>query len=182
MLEVGEGAGRLELLVYDDKRVGGFHLVEDRRQFLIVDDNELCGLLGNMRIAGEHHPDGLADVTHLVDRQNRLIMEGRTVIGMWDDLDNVVASDDAVNAGNFERLAKVDVLETPMRDGAAHNLAHEHTWQAHMMYVFGPAGDLGDGLESRNGAANLSTRSRCRRHHCSAPPSPSSACRNARST
>src|ERR1700752_5340277 len=156
MLEAGEGASRLELLVHDDKRGGGFPLVEDRRQFRIVDANELRGLLRNMRVAGKHHRDRLADVTHLVDRQNRLIVEGRAVIGMWDDLDNVVAGDDSVNAGNFECFAKVDVLKSPVSDGAAHDLAHEHAWQAHMMYIFGPAGDLGDGLQSRNGAANLS--------------------------
>ena len=54
-------------------------LVEDRRQFLVIGDDQLCRRLGDMRVCGQHHGDRLADKMHLVDREDRLIVEGRAV-------------------------------------------------------------------------------------------------------
>ena len=82
MLEVGEGAGRLELLVHERLVVRGLDLVEDRRQFLVLGDDELRRLLGDVRIGGQHGGDRLADVMHLVDGEDRLVVERRAVIGV----------------------------------------------------------------------------------------------------
>ena len=59
----------------------GTVLVEDRRQFLVFCDDELRRLLGDVRVGGEHDRDRFADEVHLVDRQDRLIVECRPVIG-----------------------------------------------------------------------------------------------------
>ncbi len=89
VLEIGEGAGRLEFLVHQRLVFGGLDLVEDRRQFLVFCDDELRRLLGHVRVGGEHDRDRFADEVHLVDRQDRLVVECRPVIGGGDDLAHV---------------------------------------------------------------------------------------------
>ena len=90
VLEIGEGAGRLELLVHEDLVVGGLDLVVDRRQLLVVRDDQLRRLLGDVRIGRQHDRDRLADIVHLVDREDRLVVERRAVIRLGDDLAHVL--------------------------------------------------------------------------------------------
>ncbi len=85
MLEVGEGAGGLQFLMHEHLVVGRLDLVEHRRQLLVFGGDQLRRLLGHMRVVGQHHGDRLADITHLVERQDRLVVEGRAVIGVGDD-------------------------------------------------------------------------------------------------
>ena len=163
VLEIGEGAGRLELLVHQDLRGQRLDLVEDRRQFLVFGDDQLRRLLGDMRIGGEHHRDRLADVAHLVDRQDRLVVECRPVIGLRDDLAHVVDGDDAIDAGHLLGRAGVDRLDAAVRDRAAEDLAVQHAGQPHGVGVFGAAGDLLARLEPRQRAADLRADLACRR-------------------
>ena len=67
MLEIGERAGRLELVVHDTLRGHRLDLVEDRRKLLVFGHDERARLLRDMRIAGQHHRDRLADVVHLAE-------------------------------------------------------------------------------------------------------------------
>ena len=53
MLEIGEGAGRLELVVHVDLRGQRLDLVIDRRQFFVFGGDELYRLLGDVRIGGD---------------------------------------------------------------------------------------------------------------------------------
>ena len=57
------------------------------------------GLFGDVRVGREHHRDRLADVAHLVESEDRLVVERRAVIGFGNDLQNVAGSDDVVNPG-----------------------------------------------------------------------------------
>ena len=91
MLQVGEGAGGLELVVHERLVLGRLDLVEHRRQFLVLGDDQLRRLLGDVRIGGEHDRDRLADEMHLADGEDRLVVEGRAVIGIGDHLADVVA-------------------------------------------------------------------------------------------
>ena len=50
--------------------------IELRRQRLDLDRNKIGGILGNIRILGEHRCNRLAYITHLVDRQYRLAIRG----------------------------------------------------------------------------------------------------------
>ena len=90
MLEVGEAAGGLQLVVHIGRCRHRLDLVVDRRQLLIFGDDRVRRGFGNMRIGGEHDGDRLADETHFVDRQDRLVVERRPVIGIGDDLADVV--------------------------------------------------------------------------------------------
>ena len=95
--------------------VGGqrLDLVEDRRQLLVFRGDELHGLLGDMRIAGDDGGDRLADEAHLLVRQDRLIVEGGAVIGSADHLPHVVDGDDVQHARHLLRRAGVDRLDRP---------------------------------------------------------------------
>ena len=133
-------------------------LVEDRRQLLVVDQDELCGLVGDMGVARQHDGDRLADIAHLADRQDRLVVEGRPEIGIGDQLADVLGGVDAVDARHVECRACVDPGDPSMRDRAAHDLRVQHARQADIVGVFGAAGHLGGGFEARDGATDLAVR------------------------
>ena len=76
--------------MHQDLVLGGLDLVEDRRQLFVFGDDQLRRLLGDMGIGGKHHRNRLADIVHLVDRQDRLVVECRPVIGLRDDLAHVL--------------------------------------------------------------------------------------------
>ena len=67
VLEVRKRSGRLEFVMHEDFVRCGFDLVIDRRQFLVVGDDQRRGILGDMRIVGQHHRHRLADIMHLAD-------------------------------------------------------------------------------------------------------------------
>ena len=155
----------------------------------ILGDDQLGSLLGDVRIGGEHDRDRLADIMHLVDGQDRLIVERRAVIGLGDDLAHVFGRDDAVDAGHCLGRAGVDRLDAAMGNGAAEDLSVQHAGQAHGVGVFGAPGDLLARLDPGQRAADLRpdlslfNRGRC--HQWDAPvlcALSSSACRIARPT
>ena len=180
VLEIREGAGRLELLVHQRAVLGGLDLVEHRRQLVVFGDDQRRRLLGDMRIGGEHDGNRLPHIMHLVDREDRLVVESRAVIGLRDDLANILGGDDAINPGHLPGCAHIDRSDAAVRDGAAENLAVQHPGKPHGMGVFGAPGDLVAPFEPRQGAADLSACGRgC---HQWVAPLPSSAARTARPT
>jgi hypothetical protein len=188
MLEVGEGAGGLELLVHHDLVLRRLDFVEHRRQFVILGDDQ-GGLLRHMGIVRQHHRDGLADIMHLVDGEDRLVVEGRAVIGVRDDLAHVLRGDDAVDARHRLGGAGVDQSDPAVGDGRAEDPAEQHARQPQIMGVFRPSRDLLARFQPRQRAADLAAgnrrRGRCGRHQWLAPrPSsdPSTAWRTARRT
>ena len=62
-----------ELLV-DERRVLGLRLerVEHDRQRLVLDLDQVAGVLGDVAVLGDHRRDGLAVVAHLLDRDQVL--------------------------------------------------------------------------------------------------------------
>ena len=155
MLEIGEGAGGLQLVVHQRLVLGRLDLVEHRRQFLIFGDDELHRLVGDMRIGGQHDRDRLADIMHLVERQDRLVVERRAVIGIGDDRLDVLAGIDAEHAGQGTCRAHVDRLDAPVRHRAAEDLAGQHAGHAHDVGIFGAAADFGARFEPRQRAPDL---------------------------
>ena len=83
VLEIGEGAGRLQLVVHDRVRGHRLDFVEHGRQFLVLDVDQLRRGLRHVRIARQHHRDRLADVVDLVEREDRLVVERRAVDTDW---------------------------------------------------------------------------------------------------
>jgi hypothetical protein len=155
MLEVGEGAGGLELVMDVDLRGQRLDLVVDGGQLLVFGGDRLHGLLGHVRIGRQHHGDGLADEAHLLVREDRLVVERRAVIGVRNDGLDVVDRDDAIDAGDLLRRAGVDRLDAAMRDGAAEDLGMQHAGQAEIMGVLRAARDFFARFKAGQRAADL---------------------------
>ena len=164
MFEVGEAAGGLQFIVHIGRRRHRLDFVVDRRQLLIFGDDRVRRGFRDMGIGGEHDGDRLADEAHFVDGQDRLVVERRPVIGIGDDLADVIRGDDAENAGDFLRRGRVDRLDAAVRHGGTKNLAVQHAGQPHQMGVFGAAGDLLAAFEARHRAADLAAAYRIGRH------------------
>ncbi len=113
MLEVREGAGGLEHVVHDHVRCQRLDLVVDGGQLVVVGFDQLRGALGDVRIGGEHDRDRLADMAHLVEREDRLVVKRGAVIGLRDERADVLAGDDPVHAGKRPRRAGVDARMRP---------------------------------------------------------------------
>jgi hypothetical protein len=139
-------------------------LVVDRLELLVFGGDRLHGGVGDMGIGGEHHRDRLADEAHFVHGQDRLVVERRAVIGIGDDFNDVLRSDDAEHAGDFLRRADVDRLDAAVRDRRAEDLAIKHAGQPHQMGIFGAPGDLFARFEPRYRAADLAAAYRIGRH------------------
>ncbi len=126
MLEVGEGAGGLELVVHEHLRVHGLDLVEDRGQLVVIHVDERQRLLGDVRVLGEHDRDRLADMTHYVDRQHRLVVKGRAVERLRHHSCHVGGRDHPMHAGKARCRRHVEPADAAVRDGAAQDLAVQH--------------------------------------------------------
>ena len=168
MLEVGEGAGGLELFMNEGHVFGRLDLVEHRRQFFIFSDDFLHRLFGDVRVACKHHGHRLADKMHLADGKDRLVVEGRAVIRLRDDLPHVGAGVDGIDAGDFEGGCGIDRFDAAVRHRAAENLGVQHAGQLHGVGIFGPAGDLFARLDPRQRATDLTAGCGGRGHQ--APP------------
>jgi hypothetical protein len=116
---------------------------------------QLRGALGDMRVAGQHHGDRLADMAHLVQRQDGLIVKRRAVIRFGDNFSNILAGDDAMDAGDFPRCAGINVADAAVRHRRPRDFAVEHAGQAQIVHVVGAAGDLGAHFEARNLSPDL---------------------------
>jgi len=115
VFQIGKRAGGFERVVDDDVRRHRRDLVVDRRQFVVFDLDQLRGVFGDVRIARQHGGDRLADMVHLVERQDRLIVKRRTVIGLRDQLADILAGDDAMHAGDGLCGARVDGADAAVR-------------------------------------------------------------------
>ena len=108
MLQIGEGPGGLQLLVHDGFRGQRFDLVIDRRQFLVIDRDQPRRPFRDMRIARQHGRDRLAEMPHLVERQDRLVVKGRPVIGFRQHRLHVFAGHHHMHARHRRRFADID--------------------------------------------------------------------------
>ena len=130
-------------------------LVIDRGQLLVLGLDQAQRLFGDVRIGGQHHRHRLADVTDLVQRQDRLVVERRAVIRIGDQPENILAGDDAMHAGHLLRGTDVDRADAAVGDGAAEDFSVQHAGQDQVVGVFGAAGDLGARFKPRNALSDL---------------------------
>src|ERR1043166_5043993 len=116
---------------------------------------------------------------HLAGGEDRLVVKRRAVERRRDDLAHVVDGDDAADAGLCARCAHVETGYAAMRDRRAENLAVKHARQAHVVDVFGAAGDLRLAFEPSYGTPNRPAADGACRHQ---PPPPFIAAMSARRT
>ena len=161
MFQVRKSPGGLEHVMHDRPRGQRLDLVIDRRKLVVFRRDQLHRLLGHVRIGGKHHRDRLAHMADLLMRQDRLVVEGRAVIGMRDERKNIVDGDDPGDAGQRARRAGVDAADAAMRHGAAKHLAIEHAGQAQVMHIFRTPRDLLARLQARDALADLCCHDQC---------------------
>ena len=115
---LGVAAGR-ELA----RLVGG---MQQRRQFLDLDRDQVGGILGHVGVFGEHRGDRIADVAHLVGRQYRLAV-GRELFDRAfaeidrPDVGNVGRGPDRHDARHGARRGGVDGNDLSVRVVGAHH-------------------------------------------------------------
>jgi hypothetical protein len=158
VLQIGKGAGRLQLIVDEDRRGERLDFVEHRRHRLVVDFNRLSRLFGNMRVGCEYCRDRLADMANLALGEDRLVVKRRAVIGLGDDSADIGDRDNAVHPGDRGGGAGFDAANPAMRHRAAADLAVEHPGEAQIVDIFSSARDLGAGFEPWQRAADLTGR------------------------
>ena len=130
VLEIGEHARRLQPVVNDRRvRPRGRHLVEHRLERLVLDLDQVRGLLGDVRVGGQGNGDGLAHVSNLAMRQNRLVVKCGTVVRMRHQLQDVFDGDDRVDAIEREGRAGINPHDAPVGHRAAADLAVQHAGQ-----------------------------------------------------
>ena len=126
----------------------GLQNVDHRRQWLVVDLDQLEGLLGDMRTDGGHGGHGMSLVKDLArgqgvggdvaDIHTRLADVGHAVHG----LHQVIGRGHGPHTLQLHRLRRIDILDTGVRMGAAQQLAVEHVSRSYIGAVHGAARDL----------------------------------------
>jgi hypothetical protein len=156
--QVGEHRAGAELLV-DQRRsgAGGLHLVEHRRQLLVLDLDQVTRLVGRVRIGREHHGHRLAGEADLLEGQDGLVVEGGPVVRVGDDPEHVLPRDHPLHAGSGGGGLDVDRADPAVRDGAAEDLRVQHPRELEVVDVVDRSRDLRPALHP---AKRLSDRPR----------------------
>ena len=108
-----------------------------------------------MRIARQYGRDRLPDITHFVERQDRLVVEGRAVIGIRDQLADIFAGDDTMHPGQLPRRLRVDAADTPMRYRGAKHFAVQHARHTQIVRIVRASGDFGAHFKPGNISSDL---------------------------
>ncbi|MHC2731825.1 hypothetical protein ACVIEO_005402 [Rhizobium leguminosarum] len=129
-------------LVFVDDHLGigfeGFPRVEDCRQVLIVDLDQITGLLGNRLTLGCDRCHRLADIADLSTGEQRLVIAAKPE----QRLRAVLVDDDGMNTRQGLRAADIDVDDLGMRARTALDLCPKHPWKFQVDGVFAKAGDF----------------------------------------
>jgi hypothetical protein len=109
-----------------------------------------------MCIFRQHDRHRLPDMAHLLVRKDGLVVEGRPVIGICNEAQDVLNGNDAMDAGELLRGARLDPADAAMRDRAAKDFSMQHAGKAKVVRVRRAPRHLGACFEARNAAADLS--------------------------
>jgi len=134
---MGRGKGRLDLAIAGPQhqglgreaggkaagRPGG---IQDRRQLLGLDGDEIRGILGKVRIGREDRGDRLPDITQPVSRQERLAVRAQRLAGRVAKIDGRQIGDVGLgphcdDPRHCPRHRNIDRAQLGMRIGRAHH-------------------------------------------------------------
>ncbi len=111
-------------------------LVEDERQYFVVDGDQPHGVFGDVAVHGRDGGNRLADVAHrVVERVTPLRRDLLDVVVVLDaardragapDVVAVLVRDDCLDAGQRARLREIDGFDARVRMGAAQHLRVQH--------------------------------------------------------
>ena len=128
-------------------RAGAVFRVEDARQLLVLDLDQLAGQLSQFRRFSGHSGHRLADKAHAVDGKGWPVGQVKPrqprIVG---------AGDHDAHAGQRPGLAGVDARDEAVGNRAALQPAVQHVRpELHVVHVQRGAGDLGIALDAREG-------------------------------
>ena len=119
-------------------RLKGIHRIEDRGQLLVLDLDELRGLLRNLLASGNHPGDGIADVPHAIEGEDVAILEVQADAGRC-----VLSRDHCPDASQRFGLAGINSLDQGMGVGTPYQppVVQSRT-ELEVIYVSGGSGAL----------------------------------------
>ncbi len=131
------------LLVADDGGVGrqGLLRARDGRERLVVDVDQLEGVLGDVRALRDHGGHFLALEAHLVRREHGLGVAGERRHPRQVVLGHELAGHDGHDPGQGRGSRRVDRVDTRVGEGATQQLEVEHPRQHDVVDVVAPAPD-----------------------------------------
>ena len=135
---------RLVLLVVPDQRgVLGqpLHRIDDHRQRLVVDDDRLAGVLGDVGVVGDDAGHLLALEAHLVGGEYRLGVVGQGGHPRQVARRHHLAGEHEADTGHRPRLAGVDRVDPGVGERAAEDLHVQHPGQHDVVDVVALAAD-----------------------------------------
>jgi hypothetical protein len=126
----------------EQRRIRGQGLVQrgDGREFLELDLQEGHRRLGLPLAARDDGRDRLARIAHAIDRQDGLILIGRSKKSIIPR--EVIGREDGPHARRRHGGSRIDALETGMRQRTAPQFGMHHTWQADVGDKHRASGDL----------------------------------------
>ncbi len=147
--ETAQRAG-FEFPFVQERRVFGHRFLrrEDAFQLFVFDVDEFQRFEGGAFIDGDHRGHRLAGVAHFVDREQGMIFDGVAEIGI--QAVEIVAGDDAVNAGMGFGLRFVDGNNFRMGERAAQHFGVGHADEPQVGDVLRFAGDFDPAVAARN--------------------------------
>ena len=126
-------------------RIGraGLAAVGHRVQHVVVDGDQRGRVLGEVAAVGDHDRDRLADIGHLAvgERERPQPVERRAGIrvphhaALHEHRREIVEREHGVDAGQRERLARVNAADQRMRMGAAHERGVQQAWERNVVEI-----------------------------------------------
>ena len=146
VLEAEAGRGRLlvvaDFLVHDGRaRLQRLDYVKHGRQFLVLDLDQPRCLRRGVRTVRHHRGNDVADMPRLIDRHDRLILEGSAVVGE-EVLGQVLAGENQDHSRHRQGAAPVDADDAGVGVRTAHAAREGHARQVDVEGVRDLAGDF----------------------------------------
>ena len=138
----------------------GSPAIRYRRQLFNIQRDRPDPVLGECGAVGQDDRDGLTDIAHAVDRDNRLqkpLGSGQGQKAQWDrrDRPDLSCRDDSAHAGDGVRSGCVDSAKAAMRARAAQDRGMQHALAPQIADKFAAAAQKAQILDSLDRAADV---------------------------
>ena len=125
-----------DVLAQDWRAVGlGHQRVDQDRQFLVLDLDELDAVGGGITVGGHHEGDLLALEQHLAIGQDHLLVAGQRWHPVQVERFEILGGQNRQHAGMRQRGLGIDRCHAGMGIGRPDEIAEQHAWQVDIVDV-----------------------------------------------